>query len=128
MARHRVLSVGQCGFDHSSISRFLQGSFGAEVVAAATASEALQSLQQGEYRLVLVNRVGDRDGAPGVALIRQLKADPALRELPVMLVSNYADAQEEAVEAGALRGFGKSDLASPETRTRLAEFLGNGEA
>jgi hypothetical protein len=40
-----------------------------------------------------------------------------------MLVSNYADAQRDAVGRGALPGFGKSALRQPETLSRLAEVL-----
>lgn len=107
----RVLSVGQCGFDHGLISQHLGRSLGTEVIGARTHREALEILRdRGPFRLVLVNRIGDSDGARGVDLIRSLKADPELADLPVMLVSNYPEAQDEAVEAGALEGFGKSDL------------------
>ncbi len=41
-----------------------------------------------------------------------------------MLVSNYADAQKEAVEAGALPGFGKADLGDGQTHERLRNALG----
>jgi hypothetical protein len=40
-----------------------------------------------------------------------------------MLVSNYADWQQKAVEMGAVYGFGKAELNRPETRTRLAAIL-----
>src|SRR5581483_3006970 len=94
--RYRVLSVGQCGYDHGQISRQLGRSLGADVQPAANAAEALEALRKrGPFDLVLVNRVGDRDGEPGVELIRALKADPALAAVPVMLVSNYEDAQDE---------------------------------
>ena len=106
----RVLSVGQCGYDHAQIVRHLGRHFGMEVIAAHSHEQALESLRAGAYDLVLVNRVGDRDGAPGIELIRRLKADPETTSVPVMLVSNYADAQNEAVALGALPGFGKSDL------------------
>ncbi len=41
-----------------------------------------------------------------------------------MLVSNYEDAQQDAVARGALPGFGKAALRQPETRNRLAAILG----
>jgi two-component system chemotaxis response regulator CheY len=105
--------VGQCGYDHGQISRSLARALDAEFVRAETHAQALLALQsQGPFDLVLVNRVGDADGAPGLDLIRRLKADPGSSQVPVMLVSNYQDAQLQAMEAGALRGFGKSDLGS----------------
>jgi two-component system chemotaxis response regulator CheY len=41
-----------------------------------------------------------------------------------MLVSNYADAQREAMSLGALPGFGKAGLNDASTNTRLQEILG----
>src|SRR5947209_1810220 len=90
----RVLSIGQCGADHGGISRTLQRHFGAEVVAAHTPEEGLSHLREGDFALVLVNRVLDADGSSGLDVVKQLKADEELREVPVMLVSNYEDAQE----------------------------------
>ncbi len=102
MAQARILSVGQCGFDRGSLSRFFSKRFGAQVVAADTRDEALDALRSGPFDLVLVNRVADRDGSPGLELIRAIKSDPATAGVPVMLVSNYPDAQDQAVALGAL--------------------------
>jgi len=123
MTTKRVLSVGQCGADHGGISWALRA-FDADVTPAATQEQAPQRLRKEAFDLVLVNRVFDADGGSGVDLIRAMKADDALRIMPVMLVSNYADAQQEAVEAGAAPGFGKSALGRPEMRERLRPFLG----
>jgi two-component system chemotaxis response regulator CheY len=103
--------------------RTLRRSFDAEVVTADTTAEALGQLGQGGFALVLVNRVLDADGSSGLDLIRQVKADEALRQVPVMLVSNYEDAQQEAVRAGAEPGFGKSALGRPEMLARVGAFL-----
>jgi two-component system, chemotaxis family, chemotaxis protein CheY len=110
MDKPRILSVGQCSFDHASISRHLGKTYGAEVTGADTKGQALTSLRAGEFDLVLVNRVLDGDGSSGLDLIRAIKADPELAGVPVMLVSNYEDAQAEAKAVGALPGFGKADL------------------
>ena len=92
MTTKRVLSVGQCGADHYGISSTFRQAFGAEVESASTQAEALRLLRQEPFALVLVNRILDADGDSGVDLIRQIKADDALRATPVLLVSNYADA------------------------------------
>ena len=127
MASKRVLSVGQCGADHGAISRTLQVNFRAEVVPADTADEALSVLRrEKDFALVLVNRVLDGDGADGVRLIDQIKAEETLRGLPVMLVSNYDDYQRRAVAAGAVPGFGKAALGQPHVLGRLREFLAEG--
>jgi two-component system chemotaxis response regulator CheY len=119
----RVLSVGQCGYDHGSISRALRAGFGADVVAAGTAAEALQTLRGGGFDLVLVNRVLDDDGTRGVDLVRALKADPDLAAVPVMLVSDLKTARDEAVGLGALPGFGKSDLGKGPFLTALGRVF-----
>ncbi len=110
MDKPRILSVGQCSFDHGLITRHLRMIYGADVVGADSVGQALVSLRAGNFDLVLVNRIFDGDGTPGLDLIRAIKADHDLAGLPVMLVSNYEEAQAEAVSAGALPGFGKTDL------------------
>jgi two-component system chemotaxis response regulator CheY len=124
MARKRVLSVGQCAADHATIRRVIEGHFDAAVVSAATFAEALADLRRTPADLVLVNRVLDYDGSEGVDLVGQINADEALRQVPVMLVSNYEDAQEQARGKGARPGFGKSELNRPETVARLRAVLG----
>jgi CheY-like chemotaxis protein len=120
----RILSVGQCGFDGARLRRELGSALGAEVVAADTHDEARDLLRQAAFDLVLINRVGDLDGAPGLDLIRSLKADAATAPVPVMLVSNYADAQDEAIRAGAAPGFGKADLGAPRALVAIRRALG----
>lgn len=123
MATPRILSVGQCRMDHGSISRHLRQAFNAETTAADTADKALDALRSGPFDLVLINRVGDRDGLPGADLIRAIRADPALAETPLMLVSDRPDAQREAETLGARPGFGKSNLRTEDARERLAAVL-----
>jgi CheY-like chemotaxis protein len=119
----KVLSVGQCGFDNFGIGRTIRKHFGTEVLTADSAEEAIAILVDGEITLVLINRVLDRDGSSGIDLIKQIKADPALEAIPIMLVSNYEDAQEEAIEAGAIAGFGKAALGTAATIERLKRHL-----
>jgi CheY-like chemotaxis protein len=119
----RVLNVGQCAMDHGTIRWLIEEHFEARVVPAASAEEALSQLRGGAYDLVLVNRKLDADDSDGMDVLRALKADAALAPLPVMLVSNYPDAQQEAEAAGAVPGFGKSQVSSPETLERLRAYL-----
>jgi CheY-like chemotaxis protein len=121
--RKRVLDVGNCSMDHGAIRRLVEGQLGAEVVQNHTQTEALETLRRGRFDLVLVNRKFDRDYSDGLELIRAIKSRPELAEMPVMLISNYEEYQQAAVEAGALRGFGKSELGSLETAERLREVL-----
>ena len=119
----RVLSVGQCSPDHYGICRLLGEAFGAEVAAADQAEEALAAAKAGDFDLVLVNRVFDATGESGLELIRRLRADADTSCTPVMLVSNYEDAQAEAAALGARPGFGKAELGDSATQERLAQAL-----
>jgi two-component system chemotaxis response regulator CheY len=124
MSAKRVLSVGQCFADHGAIVRALQKHCDAEVVSAATAYEAATQLQQADFDLVLVNRVFDADGASGLDFLSAIKGDETLRYLPVMLVSNYPEAQRQAVDLGAMPGFGKAGLDGPALIACVKAVLG----
>lgn len=124
MARPRILSVGQCGFDQRSLSRFLDQHFHAEVFPASTAAEAIDDLRSKPIDLILINRVLDVDGSSGLEVIRAIKADPALAAIPVMLVSNYAEAQQQAQKLGAVPGFGKAELHTAQSLEHVEQALG----
>lgn len=117
-----ILSVGQCGFDHARIARRL-AEVGVQVDRAFDAQEARLKMSAQAYDLVLVNRVFDADGDSGVDFIKTCKIDGGVLT-PMMLVSDYADAQAAAVEAGARPGFGKSELSREETLQRILEAVG----
>lgn len=121
----RVLDVGNCDPDHTSIRLMLEEQFDAEVVRAHQSSDAIENLRSERFDLVLINRKLDRDYSDGIDIVRQIKTDTALSNVPVMLITNYPEYQQAAVAAGALHGFGKAELASPDTRKRLAEVLGS---
>src|SRR5687767_5575310 len=117
----RVVDVGQCSPDHLSIQSYIEDRFYAEVDQAFTTDEAIELMRGQRYDLVLVNRVIDADGGDGLGLIRAAKREEWA--IPIMLVSNYADAQSTAVAAGAVPGFGKANLRSGVTYEHLARFL-----
>jgi DNA-binding response OmpR family regulator len=119
----KVLSIGQCFADHAAIAHRLNRDFGADVVAASDWVEALSLLRSESFALVLVNRLLDADGSPGLDVIKELKSDETFRALPVLLVSNHEQAQCEAVQAGAEIGFGKGDLGQPAMLGRVRPFL-----
>lgn len=119
----QVLSVGQCGPDHSSISRFLKSSFDVVISTADTIVDAMYDLRATKYDLVLVNRKLDADYSDGGELIRLMKADPVLADVPIMLVSNYPEHQANAVALGAEPGFGKLELGKSDVVSRLEAFL-----
>ena len=125
MATKRILSIGQCGADHGRFTRTFHEHFNAEVVSADDEAEASLQLHEGPFDLILVNRVLDSSGSSGVEIIKNLKANPIVQPIPAMLVSNYDDAQEEAVKYGALKGFGKGALGQPAMISRVRKVLGD---
>jgi CheY-like chemotaxis protein len=121
----RVLDVGQCGPDHATIRSYLTRHFDCEIVQAHGVDDTLAYLKSGQFELVLINRKLDADYSDGIEIIRKIKADADIAQVPVMLVTNYPEHQEAAVAAGALRGFGKLEYEKPETRAKLAAVLVN---
>jgi two-component system chemotaxis response regulator CheY len=119
----RVLDVGQCSPDHSTIRSYFTRNFACEVVQAHGAADTVQQLKSGRFDLVLVNRKLDADYSDGIEIIRQIKADETIADVPVMLVTNYPEHQQAAIAAGAIRGFGKLEYDKPETRDRIAAVL-----
>ena len=72
-----------------------------------------------KFDLILVNRILDRDHSDGLAVIHHARTSGT----PVMMITNYAEHQQRAQDAGAEHGFGKAELHRPETMKRLAGFL-----
>lgn len=118
----RVLDVGNCAADHAAIRSWVERTFDATVSRAHGLQDVLAALRAEHFDLVLVNRLLDQ-GGEGIQVISRIKADPALAAVPVMLISNYAECQQAAVEAGAEYGFGKAELQSAQTREKLGRFL-----
>lgn len=123
MAITHVALVGHCGFDSGTLQQFAKQVAPLAQVSRVNDQRGLEQLPK-PGTLLLVNRVLDgsfKTGGSGVDLIRELAGtDDAM---PTMLVSNYEDAQQEAMDAGALRGFGKSHVADSNTVTRVADAI-----
>lgn len=117
-----VLSIGQCSLDHGSISRLL-ADLGAHAIKVDLHSKTIAAIREHRPHLILINRVNDTDGSSGLDLIRELKSGAESGQIPLMLISNYEDAQVKAIELGAVRGFGKSSLGLPETQLLLKNLL-----
>lgn len=123
MPKH-ILDVGQCDMDHASICQLLKDRFDAEIVRVHSVDDTLSALRSHSFDLVLINRKLDRDQSDGLEIIRDIKADPKLVDVPVMLITNFPEHQNMAISAGALPGFGKAALHTEETQQRLNEVLG----
>jgi CheY-like chemotaxis protein len=119
----RVLDVGNCTPDHTTIRSYLTRNFDCEVVQAHDAADAMAKLRESRFDLVLVNRKLDIDYSDGIDVIRKLKAEPDTAEVPVMIVTNYPEHQDAAMAEGAVRGFGKLEFENPATRQKIAAVL-----
>jgi two-component system chemotaxis response regulator CheY len=119
----RIVSVGQCGPDHATISSFLRSMFDCEVVSTDGLVDTIRELKSAPVHLVLINRKLDADYSDGIEILRAIKSDAEIAHAPVMLVTNYPEHQDAAVEAGALRGFGKLEFEHAESKKKLAAVL-----
>lgn len=93
----------------------------AEFVSVTTDADVHAAVDRAD--LLLINRVldGNFSNTSGLDLIDSVvTASPQAR---VMLVSNFADAQQQAIERGALPGIGKSTLRSPQTKERIRSAI-----
>lgn len=113
----RVVLVGHCGVDGPRLKEAIESGASPCEVLRINTPEELESVCREGADLLLVNREPVGFDEQGMDLLRDLcKRYPGQK---VMLVSDYEDAQQEAVKAGALPGFGKADLGSP----RLVETV-----
>lgn len=96
-----VLTVDDSRASRLVIRRFL-GDLGISVTEAADGTEGLHFLKQGsKFDLLLVD--WDMPGMNGVQFIRAVRADPAHKDTPIIMISsqNSSDRLLEALEAGA---------------------------
>ena len=116
-----VMLVGHCGPDAIMLKTVVQRALPDAGVELINDHPSLDAALERDV-VLLVNRELDgefRSGRGGIDLIRQLSE--AGTAAPMLLVSNFADAQAEAESAGAMPGFGKSDLYHNDTTRRLQD-------
>lgn len=121
-----VLSVGQCAADQFRLAEWLRRRWNAACEAVEDADQADERVRGAPPDLVLINRIFDRDGGSGLELIRRWKGDPKTARIPLMLVSDFPEAQARAMALGAFPGFGKAQLEEPQTLSRMAAVLTEG--
>lgn len=121
----RILLVGHCGVDgprlQSEISQFMGK---ADVLRVNTDADLRRACEEG-VALLLVNREPlGFEPKLGQDLIRELREE--YPDHNCILVSDHEDAQRQASQAGALPGFGKSDIGSPKFEEAVRKALSNG--
>lgn len=119
-----LLDCGNCGPDFNSIRQMVTSNFNASVVQSHGTEDTLEILRTRAIDLVTVNRKLDRDYSDGMDVIKAIKADPEIADVPVMLVTNYDEHQDAAVKEGCVRGFGKLAVGDPATQALLEPYLG----
>ena len=117
-----VLIVGHCDLDHPQITSLIENNFSAKVTRAKLLKEAKGFLEKQNYDLVIINRIDAFDNESGLALIKEIKKDVNCNT-PLMMVTNYKEQMELAVEGGAVMGYGKDNLHNKETINLLGKYL-----
>jgi CheY-like chemotaxis protein len=119
----KVVLVGHCGPDSSYLRMAVSRAVKDSSILIAEDDASLQKLIEGGTDLLLVNRQLDYGFTTydGVQLIQQLRSEHP--QVKTMLISNYPEAQEAAVQAGALPGFGKAQIGRPQVVERLQAAL-----
>jgi two-component system chemotaxis response regulator CheY len=98
-----------------------------EIIEAENAEMAIEFIKQGSVAIVLAD--WNLPGKSGIEFLRQVRAVPATRELPIVMMTSNNDPRqiEEARLAGVssylVKPFGKIDLLA-----RLEEASGSAEA
>ena len=119
----KVALVGHCGPDGSFLRITVRKAHPDVNVLMVDDDRDLQRALADGVELLLLNRelsYGFHD-TMGVDLIKRLKDQKV--DVKMMLVSNYPEAQADAVAAGALPGFGKRELGSPRILSLIREAL-----
>jgi CheY-like chemotaxis protein len=120
----KIALVGHCGPDSYMLRSAVKYAVKDSEVLMITDDNALSAALSNGVGLLLVNRVldGNFELHEGVELVRRLKS--SYPDTPTMLISNYADSQKAAEEAGARPGFGKGEIGTDKMKTALAGVFG----
>jgi hypothetical protein len=117
----RIALVGHCGPDAFALKSAVMGFVPGATIELVGSQQDFEA-RVAQFDLHLVNRVldGSFPNTSGIDLIAKHHADHP----PMMLISNYPESLQEAVEAGAVMGFGKRAMRSEEARIALQNALG----
>jgi len=117
--------------DDSLTTRMLEKSIlesaGYAVHAAVSAEEGLEQARRQPYALFLVDV--EMPGMDGFTFIERTRADPALRDVPAMLVTSRASPadRQRGVDVGAKAYIVKSEFAQTEFLERVRQLVGEAQ-
>lgn len=115
-----IALVGHCGPDAFALKSSVMGFVAGAVIHHINSMDELNS-KMDSLALLLVNRVldGQFDSESGIDLIKAVAGSST----PAMLISNYPESLQEAVDAGGVMGFGKRAMRSAEAEQALKAAL-----
>jgi len=119
---NNVLVVGHCDLDNPQITSLIEKNFSAKVTRLKQSNKAIEYLGKQDYDLVIINRIGAFDQESGLELIKKIKEDGRFK-VPLMMVTNYTDQMDKAVDIGAVPGYGKDKLHDKDTIELLGKYL-----
>ena len=117
-----VLIVGHCDLDNPQITSLLEKNFSTNVTRVKLLKNVIEHLQKQDCDLVIINRIGAFDQESGLELIEKIKVDGRFKS-PLMMITNYKDQMDNAVEKGAVPGYGKGKLHDKDTIELLSKYL-----
>jgi len=119
---NNVLIVGHCDLDNPQITSLIEKNFSAKVTRLKQSKKVIEYLDKQDYDLVIFNRIGAFDQESSLELIKKIKQDGRFN-VPLMMVTNYKDQMDKAVEIGAVPGYGKDKLHDQETIELLSKYF-----
>ena len=113
--------------ENRRIVRLLLGSAGIEMIEAATGEEGVSKAEQERPDLILMDI--QLPGLDGYEATRRIKSNPALRHIPIIVVTSYALSGDDvkAFEAGC-DAYVTKPFVPRELLAKVREFLGKAEA
>jgi hypothetical protein len=119
----KLLDVGNCDPDHGLIKQMLSENFDVHIDRVMFVDDALARMRETQYDLVMFNRLIFEDGSEGIVLLQRARADPAIKATPIMMISNFDEAQAASIAAGGEPGFGKKAVFAEQTIQLLTKYL-----
>lgn len=122
-ADHRKVVLVEDDADYAELYRFRLEQDGYEVALAADGRAGLDVIRQTRPDLVYLDVRLPEMG--GLEVLQALRADPSTAALPVVVLSNYDEAQlrDEGLELGVLDWLVKADVTPAALARRTATWL-----
>lgn len=118
----RVLIVDDQAFIRQIFRQLVQQIPDVEVMEAENGNEALGKMKVSHPDLVMLDIT--MPGKDGLAVIQEMRNDPQLFEVPIIIISAHADQEEHAKQLGARAFINKVDLNNIDLGSIIRQHLG----